>query len=95
MALSTALAVSPTPDWMGRKEESGRAAVRREKIRHVFANARRGLGCGAKDPTSSGWLVSTMPTIFFGSTLMTVRRADAVVGRKDGHRFAMGGSSGS
>ena len=42
MALRTALAVSPTPDWMGRKDVGDEAALEfgGEEIGDVFADAR-------------------------------------------------------
>ena len=91
MALSTALAVSPTPDWMGRKPAgmSPRLQFGGEKIGHVFADARGGFGNGAEG-TDFVRQVGFNNAGDFLRVDFNGGRADAVVGTKDGKRFAMG-----
>ena len=71
-ALSTALAMFPTPDCKGRKVE-GMMPFRRSAARNsaTFCPILSVTGSGSWKPrASSGIFVSTIPTIFSGSTWM-------------------------
>ena len=73
MAFSTAFAVSPTPDWMGRKgfgtsPRFSSAARKSATLRPMRAGV---SVISLNPPVSSGASVCTTATIFFGSTLIT------------------------
>ena len=90
MALSTALAVSPTPDWIGGIPLGIRPrSVLGEKGGDVLPYT-RGCGCtSAKEPISSGRFGFDHADDFFGIHLYD-GRPDSVVGAEQGNGLAVG-----